>query len=138
MPSVETMLEALPATAAAGAGAGGGFFLIKFLFEWAGGRLDKREAAAVASSERLDTATYKLIEKLEERMNALTARLDQVEHELTECRAQHAICEAELAKLRAVIQGFGDARNQAAAAVAADRLQDRSVAKIVHKLGDAE
>ncbi len=129
MPDLETIMDALPATAAAGAGAGGGFFLIKFLFEWAGGRLDKREAAAVASSERLDTATYKLIEKLEERMNALTMRLDHVEHELTECRAQHATCEAELAKLRAVVQGIGDVKQQAAVVVAADRLMDRTNAR---------
>lgn len=132
------LVEAIPAWAAAGGSAGAGYFLIKFIIEQIIGRLDKREAAVAASSEQLDERTYKLIDKLEERLNALTARLDQVEHELTECRAQHAVCEAELAKLRAIVQGFGDAKQQAANIVAAERLQDRGVAKIVGKIGGPE
>lgn len=134
---METSLHSLGNWAMAGGSAGAGFLLLKLLIEKVFTRLDNREAAAVATSARLDQATYKLIEKLEERMNALTARLDQVEHELTECRTQHAQCEAELSKLRAIVQGFGDAKQQAANIVAADRLQDRTVARIVEKTKDA-
>ncbi len=113
----------------AGAGAGGGYFVVLKFFEWLGGRVDKREAAVEASSIRLDTAMHKLLKNLEDRMQALTGRLDVVEHELTECRAQHAKCEAELSRLRGMMQGFGDVKQQAQVYIAAERLADREEKK---------
>jgi chromosome segregation ATPase len=134
---MEAALNTLPSWAAAGGGAGAGFFLLKFILEWIGGRVDKREEANTASAARLDAATYKLIETLEKRMEDLTTRLDLVENELVHCRAQHAQCEAELTRLRAAVQGLGDARQQAANIVAAEKAMDRTVAAIVHKAGEA-
>lgn len=113
----------------AGAGAGGGYFIVLKFFEWLGGRVDKREAAVEVSAARLDTAMHKLIKNLEDRMTALTDRLDVVEHELSECRAQHAKCEAELSRLRGMLQGYGDVKNQAQTIIASERLADREERK---------
>jgi septal ring factor EnvC (AmiA/AmiB activator) len=123
------ILATLPSWAAAGGGVGAGFFFAKYALEWLGGRLDKREAAVAARDERLDVSTQKLIGTLEERMSNLTARLDRVEEELINCRAQHAQCEAELTRLRATVQGLGDAKQHAQSIIAAERLIDRGNAK---------
>ena len=128
--TLPNLVEAIPAMTGAGIGLGGGFFIVKFLFEWAGGRVDKREAASIATAERLDAATYKLIQTLEGRLNEQDARLNRVEGELIQCRAQHAQCELELGRLRAIVQGLGDVRQTAATIVAAERVVDRAVAKI--------
>lgn len=138
MSSIDTAISMIPNWAAAGTGAGAGFFVIKWFFEWASGRVDKREAAAEKVSELNDATTRRLIDKLEERLDSLTARLDHVEGELVQCRAQHATCEAELARLKGIIQGFGDAKQQAASIIAAERVQDRAVEQIVRKIGDAK
>jgi hypothetical protein len=127
---VNHALEAIPTWIGGGAGAGAGFFALKWIFEWAGGRVDKREAAAVANAERLDSATQVLIQNLEDRMNSLTDRLDHVETELANCRTQHAQCESELGRLRAIVQGMGESRQQAAVIVAGERVIDRGVAAI--------
>lgn len=133
MPSLETIAQTTGAWTAAGVGAGGGFMLIRWLLDFIGARADKREAAQVASAERLETSTYKLIDNLESRLNSLTMRLDNVESELVQCRAQHAQCEAELSRLRAVVQGLGDAKQKAAVIVAGERVTDRLVEKIKDK-----
>lgn len=131
---ISDLANSLPNWAAAGGGAGATLFALKLLFDFISGRLDKREAASLASAQRLDAATYKLIENLEKRLDALTERLAKVEGELIECRAQHAQCERELARLQAIVQGFGDAKQVAQTALSADRVMDRNVAKIVGKV----
>lgn len=122
---MDGLLAVLPSWAMAGAGAGGGYFVVLKFFEWIGGRVDKREDRVEAGAIRLDAAMQQLIKNLEDRMTGLTARLDTVEHELTECRAQHAKCEAELHRLKGLIQGLGEAKQTAAVIIAADRVADR-------------
>jgi chromosome segregation ATPase len=119
---MEGAISAIGSWAAAGSGAGAGFFIIKWLAEFVFGRFDKREAA-------LDAGTDKLIKRLEERMASLTARLDRVEGELIECRAAHAQCEAELTKLRGLVQGLGDAKQHAQLIVSAERVVQRKIGK---------
>ncbi len=126
---MDGILTALPNWIAGGGAAGGGYFIVLKFFEWVGGRVDKREAAVEASAVRLDTAMHKLLKNLEDRMQALTERLDTVEHELTECRAQHAQCEAELHRLKGIVQGLGDAKQQAQNIIAAERIADRREAQ---------
>jgi chromosome segregation ATPase len=138
MPSLDSALSVIPSWAAAGVGGGAGFYFVKWFFEWLGGRVDKREAAAEKVSELNDATTRRLIEKLEARLDSLTTRLDHVEGELIQCRAQHATCEAELARLKGIIQGLGDAKQQAANIVAAERTADRHVEQIVRKIGEAK
>lgn len=122
---MDGLLTVLPSWAAAGTGAGAGFFMVKWFFEWLGGRVDKREAAVDRTAARVDATTQTLIHNLEDRMTSLTSRLDLVETELKDCRDQHAKCEAELAQLRGLVHGLGDAKQTAQVIVAADRLADR-------------
>lgn len=106
----------LPGWLGAGAAAGGGFGMIKWLAEFVGGRMDRR-------SDRLDASTDKIIKLLEARVDQLTTRLDLVEAELVDCQRKHAESEAEVMRLKAVMQGYGDARDAAQRIVAVERLQ---------------
>lgn len=137
MITVPDLLQSLPGWLGLGAGGGASFFTLKWFVEWLGGRVDKREATLSAGVERLDTATQVLIKNMQTRMDDLTSRLSTVEHELAECRTQHAEAAAEVMSLRAMVQGLGDARQQAASIVAAERSIDRTVAAIV-KAGEAK
>lgn len=125
-------------TAGAGAGVGlgaGGVLavhLIKWLIEYVGGRVDKREAAIEARTAHLDEATQALIDHLQqqitdqaERFGAVLTRLDHVEAELETCRSQHAEAEARAKRYEGLAQGMGDAREAAALILASDRLADR-------------
>lgn len=111
-------LDFIPAWTAGGVGAGGGFFAIKWLVEYVGGRLDKREAA-------LDAQTQELIDNLRIDLNTLRSRLDDVDAELRECRKQHTEASFEIARLTGLIQARGEMRDKAAVFVAAERLKDR-------------
>ncbi|WP_374413263.1 hypothetical protein [Novosphingobium colocasiae] len=125
----------LPGWLGAGFAAGGGFASIKWLAEFVGGRLDKRAAA-------LDGDTRFLFEGLKAQVTLLTERVVGAEADLKACRAELALCterhakaeeevfdhkrrlsdaEAEIARLRALVQGMGDARQQAALIVAAEK-----------------
>lgn len=114
---IASSLQLLPSWFALGAGGGGGFFAIKWLFEWVAGRLDRREA-------HLDASTAKLIQGLEHRLKSVTDRLDEVERLLRECQKMHATSEAQVLRLEAIIQGQGEMRQAAAGVVALDRLSD--------------
>ncbi|WP_416463180.1 hypothetical protein [Sphingomonas sp. VDB2] len=107
--------EQIGAVATLGASGGGGFFAVKWFAEWMAGRLDKREA-------RLDDAATKLISGLEHRIETLTNRLDAVETMLAECQKMHAKSDAEVMKLRAIVDGKGEIAQRAQQVVAADRL----------------
>jgi len=108
------LLASLPAWFGVGAGSGAGFFTLKWLIEWIGGRMDRR-------ADALDKGTQRLIEGLESRLNAVTARLDKVEQELAECTKKHAESEAKSLRLEAMLQGAGDARQHAQLIIAADK-----------------
>lgn len=109
-------IEQLGAIVGLGGGAGGGFFAVKWFAEWVSGRLDKREA-------RLDDTAAKLVAGLEKRIETLTSRLDAVERMLAECQKMHAKSEAEVLKLKALLDGKGEIAQRAQQTVAADRLE---------------
>lgn len=112
------LIEQVGALAAMGGGAGGGFLAVKWLIEWMAGRLDKREA-------RIDAGTDKLIQGLERQIEGLTRRLEAVEKSLADCQVKHAESEAEVLKLKAIIDGKGEIAQRAALVAAADRLGQR-------------
>lgn len=114
------LAQGIGAFAAMGVGGGGGFFAVKWFVEWMSGRMDKREA-------RIDGGTDKLIEALERRVEALTARLDQVETDLADCKRKHAESDAEVLRLKAIIDGKGEIAQRAQAIVAADRAEVRQI-----------
>lgn len=89
-----------------GAGAGLAFFAVKWLFEYLGGRMDKR-------ADRLDAASAELMAQLQAEVKALTAahketrdRLRVVETELIECTRKHAASDAEVIRLNAKVEAL--------------------------------
>lgn len=129
LPDILTMATA---TVGIGAGGGAGFFAIKWLVEFMWGRVDKKEAAVERGFARLDEGTQKLIDRMEKQINALIEgdkikekRISDIEKELAECRKRDAESKAEVARLKALMQGYGDARDHAQVIIASERLQDR-------------
>lgn len=139
MDSLTSQLPAIVATGAGGGvGIGVGFYMLTWLFNWLGGRLDKREASVEVGRAQVDAAVQTLIAHLQQQITALTetnarlaTRVDAVEAELEHCRHERAADQEELARLRGAVMGLGDARQQAATIVASERVVDRAVAKIV-------
>lgn len=124
---LESALSTLPAWISVGAGGGAGFFFIKWIFDWVGARVDKREDAVEASFARLDKGTQALIEHLQREVRTLSdrvtrqdGRIETLEGELKECRVKHADAEARVKHLEAVMQGYGDARQKAQLIVSAE------------------
>ncbi len=111
-------IQSIGALAAAGGGIGGGFYAVKWAFEWVAGRMDKR-------ADRVDASTDKLIARLEKQVEALTDRLDQVENELRDCTRKHAESDAKVLRLEAIIDGKGEIAQRAAMVAAADRMEGR-------------
>lgn len=145
MPTVESIISTIPMWTSAGIGGGAGFFAIKWFVEWLSGRVDKRETAVEVSRAQVDAAMQDLIAHLQQQIadlaqqnKNLTQRVDAVEAELDNCRAERAADQKELARLQGAILGMGDAKQKAAAILAAERVQDRDVAKIVRKIGEAK
>lgn len=89
-------LDNLASVTGLGVSGGAGFFTVKWLFEYFGGRMDRR-------ADALDQGTERLIAGLEKRLNAVTERLDKVERELADCQEKHAESEAKAARLEALI-----------------------------------
>lgn len=110
---MEAFLNLAGTATAITTGGGVGYFFVKWLFEYLGGRMDKR-------AERIDAGMDKLISRMESQIEGLIARglelekrLEKVEGDLAECKSKHSQSEAEVARLRAMMQGYGDARNVA-------------------------
>lgn len=139
MDSLASQLPTLIATGAGGGvGIGVGFYMLTWLVNWIGGRVDKREASVEVGRAQVDAAVQTLIAHLQQQITTLTEhnqkltdRVDAVEAELEHCRAERAADQEELAKLRGAVLGLGGARQEAAKIVASERVMDRSVAQIV-------
>ena len=122
---IGAVADTLPGLAVTGGGIGGGFFLLKWVVYWASGRVDKREAAVEAGTARLDEVTQRVITRLEAEVNNLIPRMTHAEKELEACRTQHAESRAEVARLKAIMQGWGEAKDHAQSILAAQSLIDR-------------
>lgn len=110
--------------AAIGGSAGAGFMFIKWLLEFVAGRWDHKEAA-------IDAGMKQLLDRLEVRVNELTQdgkdlreQLKVVEGELRECKRRHSESDAEVMRLKAMLQGYGDARQDAQLFIAADKARE--------------
>lgn len=113
-----------------GASLGAGFYFIRWLVGLVFGRVDKREAAVDAGFDRLDKGTDKLITRMQEEIESLAGRLTKVEAELEHCREERIRDQEELARLRGLVQGMGEARESASLIIAAERAGDAIVRKI--------
>ena len=94
----------------AGVGAGFGFFVVKWLVEWASSRWDRR-------ADLIDQGTENLIKQLQAQMKsvldreqALLIRLRDVENSLAECLEHHNKAEKEITRLAKQLQEYR--RNQ--------------------------
>lgn len=112
--------------AVAGGSAGGSLGLVFVAVRWTAnfiaGRLDKKEAA-------LDAGTQQLIEHLRQQVTILVGDCRELrewraeaEKDLRECERRHAESEAEVMRLKATMQGYGDARQLAQIKAAADKI----------------
>jgi F0F1-type ATP synthase membrane subunit b/b' len=101
----------------AGIGAGFGFFLVRWIAVFVAGRWDKKEA-------QLDAATQLLIKQLQEQVAGLLDRLSRIESDLADCKRMHAESEQQRLRLEGLMQGLGDARQQAALIIAAEKTKN--------------
>jgi chromosome segregation ATPase len=115
----------LPGWAAAGAAAGTGFGAVKWLLEFFAKRSDARE-------DRLDADTRFIISNLREELERVAVRLSHAEKEIVglreslhDCQDKHSHSEAEVARLTAMMQGYGDARELLQKRVSLDAIQER-------------
>lgn len=97
-----------------GAGGGAGFFFVRWLFEFLGGRMDKR-------ADRIDAGTDKLISLMQAEMKRLSERVDGLEEDLRDCKRRHAESDAEVMRLKAILQGYGEAREKAQLIVSSEK-----------------
>lgn len=101
----------------AGIGAGFGFFLVRWIAVFVAGRWDKKEA-------QLDAATKLLIEQLQQQVSGLLERLCEIEKDLAACKRLHAESEAQRLRLEGLMQGLGDARQQAQLIIAEEKRRE--------------
>lgn len=97
----------------AGTGAAGGWVVINKFVDFISGRLGRREDQVVAAQARIDTATHELILALQRQVDAQATQITAINTELEECRANHAHAQEEIARLRGLVHGLGDARQSA-------------------------
>jgi chromosome segregation ATPase len=117
--------EAAVVSVGVGSGLGFGFFMVRWLATFVAGRLDRKE-------EHIDTVTRSLIEGLKEEITRLSGECRELraavaEHgrELQECRKKHAESEAEVMKLKTMIQTRGEMRDRAQTIIAAEKRKDK-------------
>ena len=117
---------------AGGFGFASAFLLFKAIWsavQWVAtfttGRSDRREEQIDAATQRLLDALKGEVERLSDECTALRSRVSATEDELHDSREQHAECRKEVMELKGLIQGRGDARNDAARIVATDRVADK-------------
>lgn len=119
--------------AATGATTGGGFaalfYGVRWLIEYFAGRMDKK-------ADRLDADIRFVIDQLRAELKRVheeheedRRRLDEAFRRLDKCQEQHAEAKAEVMQLRAMIQGYGNARDMVQTDIAAGRALSRKVAK---------
>lgn len=95
--------------------------MVKWFVEWVSGRVDRKQ-------DRVDEAVQQLITGLQEQVSAVAADNRQLredmkvlEADLHECKRRHSESDAEVMRLKAMLQGYGDARNVAQIEIAAKK-----------------
>ncbi len=97
---------------------------LRWVITLVAGRLDKREARLDVGTQRLIDGMEAQIEALTKRLMVVTERLDDVEDELRQCKTRHAESDAEVTRLKAMMQGYGDARDKAQLIVSAEKRKE--------------
>lgn len=112
-----------------GVGLGTTFLFIRWLASFVAGRVDAREA-------QVDAGMRELLEGLKEQVTVLGAeckelrqRVAATENDLLDCKRRHAESEAEVMRLKALIQARGEIRDRAQVVIAADKLSQQQKRK---------
>lgn len=108
-----------------GLGMGGAFLIVRWLATFLAGRIDKKEAHIDAGLKSLVDGLKDEIARLSDECRALRKQVSEHGRELAECRRKHAESEAEVMQLKAQMQGYGKAREDAALIVASERAKDK-------------
>lgn len=119
-------VDSFPRWLALGGGAGGSFVLIKWVLEQLLGRVQQRESAIDAGTQRLIEGLERRLTQESHRYDELEMRLEAFRHDLDECRKKHLESESEVIRLKAMVAGLGDARQHAQLIISAERKSDAS------------
>ncbi|QVM82928.1 hypothetical protein HT578_03705 [Novosphingobium decolorationis] len=112
-----------------GGGIGAAVWGMRWLIEFAGGRMDKRADRLDADMRFVVEQLKSQIDQLTERSNGISNRLGKVEQDLADCQKKHASSEAEVLKLQAILQGQAASREHAQLIVSAERMEHMKESK---------
>ena len=97
------------------------FFITKLVLDTFLGRIQHRESAVDAGTQRLIEGLERRLEQESTRYDDLDRRLEAFRVDLDECRKKHLEAESEVMRLKAMITGLGDARQHAQLIVSAEK-----------------
>jgi hypothetical protein len=107
-------LSTLAYSGTAGLGMSIGFLVVRWGAHFIAGRIDKKE-------DRLDAGMTALLAGLREELDRVKKDCSEFRDALRKCEDKHAESAAEVMQLKAMLQGYGDARQIAQLQVAADK-----------------
>jgi hypothetical protein len=107
-----------------GAGATVAFVAIRWVTTLLFQRADHREAHADAGTQRLIEGLERRLDAESERGDRIEAEMKKLQVELRECERKHIESEQEVARLRGLMQGYGDAKQLAQLNAAADKARE--------------
>lgn len=109
-----------------GAGTGSGIIVSMRFFQWLigfrAGRLDKQQEHVDAGMTALMQNFREEIDRLKTDRDTDRREMADMREKLRQCEEQHAEARAEVMELRAMLQGYGNVRNEAQKLIAADKL----------------
>ena len=76
-------------------------------------------------AERIDEGTRELIGRLNAEVGRLAAECKDLREGLRACERKHLESDAEVMRLKSMLQGFGEARERASLIIAADKLEQK-------------
>ena len=108
-----------------GGGIIGGMQFCKWLLGFRASRLDTQQKHVDDSMSALMAHMNDEINRLKEDRVKDRADLNEMREQLKECERQHAEARAEVMELRAMMQGYGNIRNETQKLIAAEKIGDK-------------
>lgn len=110
-------LSTLAYSGVAGFGLGTAFLFVRWAAHFIAARIDRKE-------DRLDAGMTALLEGMRTELDRVKKDCGEFRDALRECERKHSESAAEVMQLKAMLQGYGDARQIAQLQVAADKLKE--------------
>lgn len=111
-------LSTLAYSGVAGFGLGTAFLFVRWAAHFIAGRIDAKE-------DRLDAGMGVLLAGLRDELDRVKKDCSEFRDALRKCEEKHAESAAEVMQLKAMLQGYGDARQIAQLKVAADKQNEK-------------